>query len=182
MTHQSARLVCHPDSTSSAVDRIEVRLLTGHHPALSVVFTAEGAMAGVRVPPPGTPRRTDGLWRHTCFEAFVGGATSRAYYEFNFAPSGEWAAYAFRDYRDREALELHLEPRIAARVADDRLQLEALVPLDACSFAPGEALRVGLSAVIEEQSGRLTYWAVRHPPGRPDFHHPDGFALQLLPA
>jgi hypothetical protein len=173
--------VCHPDSASTAVDRIDVTFFAVQDRALSVVFTADGLMAGVRVPSPATPRRTDGLWRHTCFEAFVGGATSRAYYEFNFAPSGEWAAYAFRDYRDRDAREFHLEPGITARVAGDRLQLEALVPLDACSFAPGEALRIGLSAVMEEHSGRLTYWAVRHPPGRPDFHHPDGFALQLLP-
>ena len=180
MTHQSARLMPHPDSASAVVDRIDVRVSAGQFRRLSVVFTAEGAIAGVRVPPLAPPRRADGLWRHTCFDAFVGRANSPAYFEFNFAPSGEWAAYAFRDYRDRDAFEFHLEPGITARVADDRLQLDALVPLDACSFAPGEALRIGLSAVIEEQSGSLTYWAVRHPTGRPDFHQPEGFALQLL--
>ena len=180
MTRQSVRLVCHPDSASTAVDRIEVRLSAGPHRTLSLAFAADGAMAGVRVPSPAAPGRADGLWRHTCFEGFVGRAASRAYCEFNFAPSGEWAAYPFRDYRDRETFDFDLEPRITARAADDRLQLEALVPLDACAFAPGEVLRLGLAAVIEEQSGRLTYWAVRHPPGPPDFHHPDGFALQLL--
>ena len=34
---------------------------------------------------------------------------------------------------------------------------------------------------IEEASGRISYWALKHPPGRPDFHHPDGFALELPP-
>jgi hypothetical protein len=37
--------------------------------------------------------------------------------------------------------------------------------------------------VLEEDggalSGALSYWALRHPPGKPDFHHPAGFALEL---
>ena len=28
----------------------------------------------------------DGLWRHTCFEAFVGIPGAEPYYEFNFSP------------------------------------------------------------------------------------------------
>jgi len=39
--------------------------------------------------------------------------------------------------------------------------------------------RIGLSAVIEETDGTKSYWALRHPPGKPDFHHPDCFALTL---
>jgi hypothetical protein len=33
--------------------------------------------------------------------------------------------------------------------------------------------------VIEETNGRLSYWALAHPPGKPDFHHSDCFALEL---
>ena len=59
---------------------------------------------------------------------------------------------------------------------------------------PGRLLRWGLprdpqavphllalvvSAVIEDDSGALSYWALRHPPGKPDFHHPDAFAMEL---
>ena len=40
-------------------------------------------------------------------------------------------------------------------------------------------LRLGLCAVIEEESGVLSYWALKHRPGRPDFHHPDGFVLEI---
>ena len=40
---------------------------------------------------------------------------------------------------------------------------------------------LGISAVIEEQDGRLSYWALAHPPGKPDFHHRDCFALRLPP-
>jgi hypothetical protein len=33
--------------------------------------------------------------------------------------------------------------------------------------------------VIEENDGMLSYWSLKHPPGNPDFHHPDSFALEL---
>ena len=54
----------------------------------------------IRVPPPGVPRIATDLWRHTCFEAFIAVEGLPAYHEFNFAPSGEWAIYAFAGYRD----------------------------------------------------------------------------------
>jgi hypothetical protein len=38
---------------------------------------------------------------------------------------------------------------------------------------------VGLAAVIEDVSGDLSYWALAHLSDKPDFHHPDGFALHL---
>jgi hypothetical protein len=40
-------------------------------------------------------------------------------------------------------------------------------------------LQVGLSAVVEEESGTLSYWALKHGPGKADFHCPDGFLLEL---
>jgi hypothetical protein len=33
--------------------------------------------------------------------------------------------------------------------------------------------------VVEEKDGLLSYWALNHPPGKPDFHHPDAFVLEL---
>jgi len=40
-------------------------------------------------------------------------------------------------------------------------------------------LRLALAAVVEDERGMLSYWALRHPAGKPDFHHPDAFALEL---
>jgi len=37
----------------------------------------------------------------------------------------------------------------------------------------------GLSAVIEEPTGAISYWALAHPSDKPDFHHPDSFILEL---
>jgi hypothetical protein len=52
--------------------------------------------------------------------------------------------------------------------------------LDGMSSLPRDApWRLGLSAVIEETSGRKSYWALAHPPGKPDFHHADCFAYEL---
>ena len=33
-------------------------------------------------------------------------------------------------------------------------------------------LQLALAAVVEDEDGRLSYWALRHAPGKPDFHHP----------
>jgi len=32
---------------------------------------------------------------------------------------------------------------------------------------------------VENAAGSKSYWALRHAPGKPDFHHADAFALQL---
>jgi len=45
----------------------------------------------------------------------------------------------------------------------------------------GARLRLGLTAVLEDLGGRLTYWALRHSAIRPDFHRAEGFALDLPP-
>lgn len=109
-------------------------------------------------------------------------AGQAAYHEFNFAPSGEWCVYALRGYRDGDPLaDEMMRPDIAVRSAGDWLELEALVRLDRLSAVhPRASLRVGLSAVIEASDG-LSYWALRHPADKPDFHHADGFALLLDP-
>ena len=139
----------------------------------------------IRIPPPvADAGRTDRLWAHTCFEAFVGLPESSGYLELNFSPSGQWAAYRFDSYRQGMAPALHTAPRLALRRSGERLDLQAEVRLGG-SFPPGSLpagsrrLRIALSTVVEDQEGRLSYWALRHPPGRPDFHHPESFSLAL---
>jgi hypothetical protein len=39
--------------------------------------------------------------------------------------------------------------------------------------------RVGVSAILEDRDGTKSYWALAHPPGKPDFHDPACFALEL---
>lgn len=161
----------HPDTPCDAVERIEVEV-TG---ALRLDYVVTGTIAGLKVPTPASPARTDELWKHTCFEAFLRAPGEAAYLEFNFSPSKQWAAYRFTGTRTgmTNASEI-APPRIAVRKTATSFGLQA-------AFVPPRDApwRLGLSAVIEETNGRKSYWALAHPPGRPDFHHPDCFALEI---
>jgi len=125
------------------------------------------------------------LWEHTCFELFIAREGGPAYHELNLAPSREWALYAFRAYRERDPTPRHRQgvtPEVSMHHGDTHVELEARLSLPAVSSAYEDAcLRIGLSAVVETTEGALSYWALRHPRHKPDFHHPDAFALRLEP-
>ena len=147
---------------------------------LSLAFALKGDLSGLRIPAARPTRRAGGLWRHTCFEAFLMEGEGPGYREFNFSPSGEWAVYTFRGYRAGGELKPDQGPGIEVRRSSDLLELDVAIRPDV--LPPGRPLRLGLSAVVEDVDGMLSYWALRHPPGRPDFHHPDAFAMQLEPS
>lgn len=175
-------LIRHPGSASAGVvRRVYVEISSVQDSGLRLRYFVDGDVRRMRVPPPSPAQAADGLWRHTCFEAFVAGQGSTAYCEFNFSPSGEWAMYGFTRYREGMApLGRALPPRLAASVADDRLALEAVVPRETLLGLPGgPMLRLGLAAVIERSDGGLSYWALAHPGDRPDFHDPAGFVLEV---
>jgi hypothetical protein len=175
-------LKCHPETSSSARG-LEACVRCTESGALGITFALKGDIALLRIPQSSTSCRADGFWQHTCFEAFIGVKGIPVYFEFNFSPSGEWAAYAFRDYRDGGPInDDKLDPKIVVQKETERLELSAVMRLHRLSaIQPGVALRVGLSAVIEEQDGKLSYWALKHPPGKPDFHHSDNFTLEIQP-
>ncbi|HMT65825.1 MAG TPA: DOMON-like domain-containing protein, partial [Ottowia sp.] len=143
-------------------------------------YTLGAALAALRLPPPAAqPGPADGLWRHTCFEAFVGAARGAAYHEFNFSPSGHWAAYAFSAPRQRaSAGHLPLAPRLQWRQGVGTLTLDAWLPQGVLPSA-NTPHALGLSAVIETDDGRLSYWALAHPAPQPDFHHRAGWTARL---
>jgi hypothetical protein len=175
-------LKCHPSKQSETVRAIQVLVRRSIGAELQMIFRLDGDIPRISVPSPGMPRIATDLWRHTCFEVFISVEGQPAYHEFNFAPSGEWAVYAFAGYRDGGPVTNEmLRPQIAVRSTDNRLELDALVRLDLLSaIHPQAFLRVGLSAVIEAVDG-FSYWALRHPIDKPDFHNADGFALLLEP-
>jgi hypothetical protein len=135
----------------------------------------------LRFPASRLPDRRDGLWQHSCVEVFLAPAGHRSYHEWNFAPSGHWAAYTFDDYRGgMAALEVLTPPAVHWQVDDRRLQARVSVPLPAEWEA--RALQAGLAVVLEDTSGRMSHWALHHPAERADFHHRDGFILPLQQA
>lgn len=172
-------LVRHPASPDGMVSRIVVEIASAPGGGLRLRYFLDGDVNAILVPPLVAPGPADGLWRHTCFEAFIGGQDSRAYCEFNFSPSSQWAIYGFSGYREGMApLDYATDPLVATSVTDDRIALEACVPLEALLALPGDGtLRLGLAAVIEATDGQVSYWALAHTAEQPDFHHPDGFVI-----
>ena len=102
---RAVALVCHPESRAGAVRGVRAHVLRSADGALAVAFTIEGDIARLRVPPPVPPHFADGLWQRTCCEVFARRRGAAGYHEFNLSPSGAWAAYAFRGYRERTDLE-----------------------------------------------------------------------------
>jgi hypothetical protein len=175
---QALRL--HPESTCFAVTHIDVEVLRPQPHNLIFAYGVTGTIGDLAVPPASAGTRTDELWRHTCFEAFIRSAQSVAYYEFNFAPSTQWTAYWFSDYRTDMHVATEIDaPQITVRSSLERYVLQASLNLGQLRFSRGSTLRVGLSAVIEEINGHRSYWALAHPPGNADFHHSNCFALEL---
>jgi hypothetical protein len=127
------------------------------------------------IPEPADPARSDDLWQTTCFEAFLRIPGAAAYREWNFAPSGEWAAYDFTANREGRTDANVAPPYI--RVEDNLIWWGVGVTFPVAA----EALwAIGLSAVLEEKDGTKSYWALAHPPGdKPDFHDPACFTARL---
>jgi len=178
---QWSMLVPHPDTPAAAVSALAIEAHFAGPGVLVCECALHADISRVRLPPAHGGERRDELWRHTCFEAFVGAPGLPGYYEFNFSPAGDWAAYHFEDYRHgRTPAMLVQAPGLHVQLSATRLELSARVELAGLpGLAESAALRLGLAAVIEDEAGRLSYWALQHAPGRPDFHHPDGFALEL---
>lgn len=176
-------LTCHPSSPPELTRSIQVLVRRSSSAELRMTFRLDGDIPRLRIPSPGAPRIGTELWRHTCFEAFIALEGQPSYHEFNFAPSGEWCIYALSSYRNGSPIaDETMRPHIAMRSTDSRLELDAIVRLDALSaIHPRAVLRIGLYAVIEASDGTLSYWALRHPADKPDFHNADGFALLLEP-
>ena len=119
--------------------------------------------------------RSESLWESTCFEAFLRSPAEQSYREWNFAPSGNWAAYDFASHRDGRN-----EPDVAAPYVrvEDNLTWFAL---GATIAVPSKKrFDLGLSAILEEKDGTKSYWALAHPEGdKPDFHDAACFTAHL---
>lgn len=163
-------LIPHPSSETPCPEALSVEIKR-RGDKLWLRYVAEGDPDQIAWPAKAEPGRADDLWRHTCFEVFVAGEAG--YGEFNLSPSGQWASYRFDAYR--EAMRPAVEEAVVLGLdgGADYVALEGEIDL------PGDVVRLGLSAVIETPEGGITYWALSHPLGKPDFHHPETMTLAL---
>src|SRR5215212_9565794 len=124
----SAALERHPASPCAALRGIEASVTCNRDAGLQVEYRLAGELDRLRIAQPRAPRVADKLWQHTCFELFVAQAAGPGYHEFNFSPSGEWAAYRFTRYREGMPF-IGLDPKIRVERAPGRLALHAQIDL-----------------------------------------------------
>jgi hypothetical protein len=177
-------LLPHPGAQAPAQDLVQelsVKITRPAQDQLALTYLLAGDLASLRLPEPRPPGRSDGLWRHSCFEAFIGHAGAPDYWEYNFSPSGAWAAYHFTGYREGMApLMKGTAPQVTQKIGSDSCEVSANLDLSWLSrSSAGVGLRLGLAAVIEDRARVLSYWALKHPAERPDFHHADSFVVAL---
>ena len=182
---QTQSLVHHSSTPDEAVRALTVTVESPAADVLVMRYRLDGAIDRLKVPTRTRSGSRDGLWQHTCFEAFIAVPDSEAYFEFNFSPSSEWAIYRFQGYRSGpQPLQPSPPPRLACRregetlAVDVEIQLGPLAELAAAAKARRK-LPMAISAVVENVQERISYWALAHPPGKPDFHHRAGFVLTL---
>jgi len=176
---ETYRLIPHPETPAKAITTVSVEVIADPADDILMTFLVTGS-ANLVVPDWVAAERRDGLWKTTCFELFLKPVDGESYFEFNFSPSTQWAAYRFERYRSgRSAFVQPVDPCLERGEESSDQILE--VDLD-LSGLPDVPMRIGLSAVIEERNGTKSYWALAHPPGKPDFHHPDCFTLELAAA
>ncbi len=176
-------LVAHPEHGSRHIRSVEVRW--SEHDGFWMLNYAVKPACSLLLQDKGFERR-DGLWRSTCFELFFKGGGGSAYNEFNFAPPGAWNAYSFTDWRKGMLnIEVREYPHLVDMRLDDRkpdyperYELDVVLPAD---LVPRNFMRMSLAAVLEEKDGTKSYWALAHPPGKPNFHHPACFVAELPP-
>jgi hypothetical protein len=162
------------------VNGIKARVCWIESLVLALTYTIEGDINHIWIPPSRLPRRANHLWQHTCFEAFLSAPAKPEYWEFNLSPSGEWAVYGFSGYRERVPREdAEFVQEITACRIDGVLELHATICLSRLPLMQCAHLRLGLAAVIEDENGALSYWALKHAPGQADFHHASSFVMEI---
>ena len=178
----SIDLVCHPATPCLApvAVRVEWVVESSHGGwALQLRYAVSGNVHRLRLPAVTASGRADGLWTHTCFEAFVSESGSAAYRELNFSPSTQWAHYRFIEERVRDQGPVEHAPLVAVHASgQNQWVMVATVAVKPQSpnvpnnlFAP--------TAVLETDDGQLSYWAVKHPSAQPDFHTRAGWTIPL---
>jgi hypothetical protein len=169
-------LLPHPDFPCRAITSISVNASVDDG-CLKLTYRAGGTIDDVLWPLPGAVGRADGLWQHSCFEAFVARTRDAGYNEFNVATSGQWAGYEFDGYRAGMRPVGDMSAAVTLGFKPDMITLSASIHLSILEH--GSEWRLGLSAVIEAKDGTKSYWALAHPPGKPDFHNADCFTARL---
>lgn len=173
------RLIPHPAYPAPSIE-IEAAVARTTPKRIELSYIITGDTARIRLPAPAEKARRDGLWKHTCFELFLRTPGAASYAEFNFSPSSEWAAYSFTGYREgMSEAPLSAPPEASFVVGSGRIAAGFGWSVVGLQLADSSLWSAAATTVIEADDGTMSYWSLAHAPGKPDFHHPDGFILTL---
>lgn len=176
---QEYPLIPHPARPPKLVKAITAKVNMQHAHWLLLRWRIEGSAALI-LPKPAGVGRANGLWQTTCFEMFLGegGADFQNYTEYNFSPSEKWNAYEFAGFRQNmQSRSAACGPVCTMRPGRSFAIFDTAIPH---AILPQNRPRLSITAVIEEEGGQKSYWALAH--GRddaPDFHDPACFAAEL---
>ena len=123
----------------------------------------------------------EGLWKTTCFEFFCGPVFETHYMEWNFAASGYWGNAYLENYRKiSHAHHSFVKPLEVNFQTPNKEELKVNVTL--ClpnTLWAGKPLQGHCPVILDHGSGLLSYWAGKHPSGKPDFHARNFFDMKL---
>lgn len=169
-------LICHPAHPPALVRSLEARVIGFDDTWLRVRWRILGAGKLV-VPAFAGKGRAEGLWNTTCFELFLQPPGAASYVEINLSPSERWNVYDFTGRREgMTERAMPREPECTMRKGSDIAIFDAAIPVGGLPVLPQNH---GFTAVIEEEGGIKSYWALSHSGDAPDFHDPSCFALSL---
>lgn len=122
------------------------------------------------------------LWEKTCFELFIKNEKNQ-YIEFNFSPSFEWNCFYFN--KSGEALNewVPMQPPVIDILLSNE-HFFIFVDIRKKNFPPDffqekSQLSAGITCVIKDKAGLMSYWALSHADTRPNFHHFDSFKYKF---
>jgi hypothetical protein len=180
MFEESFTLSPHPN-TQQPQDQVRINgFLQRDRDLLSVRYDFMADRNVLKWEMPTTDSRQDELWQTTCAELFLKIPTNKAYWEFNFSPSGAWNAYSFTDYRTDRKPELNIDSvNIKNSIESDTHRcLVVEFSLTGLNLAD-QTLQCGITAVAELSDHEKFYYALTHSSEKPDFHLADSFTLNI---
>lgn len=114
------------------------------------------------------------LWEKTCFELFIKNERDE-YIEFNFSPVFEWNCFFFKRKGDALAEWQNIE-RVNMDILHSMDVFQVIAEIKKDIFPAGflnksnKGLSAGITSVIKEKNGQISYWALSHHDQRPNFH------------
>ncbi len=171
-------LICHPDFLGGPVRGIYVQMTRVSKRKIGLRYQVDADEGALLLPNMAQPVRTDNLWQHSCFEIFLREADQEEYYEYNFSPSSQWAAYQFTSYRTgMQNIAMPSAPQIDIDAGSEYFGLDSVIELPAA--LANKTMQFNITCVIEHADGTKSYWALAHAKDAPDFHDRDCFIGQM---